>query len=68
MRAVYGSIFLPFSKIIVSFFSFFCQDASKTGSNCAILGCNLSKKHKLPLCKAQNGEPKYVDYKFFFNF
>ena len=28
----------------VSVFSFFCQNASKTGSNCAIISCNLSKK------------------------
>ena len=31
------------------FFSFFCQNANITGSNCAIIGCNLSKKHKLAL-------------------
>ena len=67
-RTVYGPIFLPFYKIIVSFFSFFCQDANKTRSNCAIIDCNLSKKHKLILYKTQNGEPNYVDYKFFFNF
>ena len=46
-RTVYGLIFLPFYKIIVSFFSFSCQDANKTRSNCAMIGCNLSKKHKL---------------------
>ena len=33
-------IFLPFYKIIVSFFSFLCQDANKTRSNCAIVGRN----------------------------
>ena len=59
-RIVYGPIFLPFYKIIVSFFSFFCQDASKTRSNCAIIDWNLSKKHKLILHKIQNGEPNYV--------
>ena len=47
---------------------FFSQDESKTRSNCAIIGCNLSKKHKLALYKTQNGEPNYVDHKFFFNF
>ena len=67
-RTVYGLIFLPFYKIIVSFFSFLCQDANKTRSNCAIIGCNLSKKHKLTLCKTKNGEPNYVDHMFFFNF
>ena len=65
-RIVYGPIFLPFCKIIVSFFSSFCQDANKTRSNCAIIDCNLSKKHKLILYK-ENGEPNYADYKFFFN-
>ena len=39
-----------------------------TRSNCAIIGCNLSKKHKLTLRKAQNGESSYVDHKFLFNF
>ena len=68
MRTVFGFIFLPFRKIIVSFFSFLCQDANKTKSNCAIIGCDLSKKHKLRLHKTQNGEQNYVDHKFFFNF
>ena len=40
-------------KIIVSFFYFLCQDANKTRSNCAIIGCNLSNKHKLTQCKIQ---------------
>ena len=66
-RTAYGPIFLPFYKIIVSFFSFFCQDANKTGRNCAIIGCNMSKKHKLALYKTQSSEPNYVDHKFFFN-
>ena len=51
MRNVYGLIFLPFYKIIVSFFSFLCQDPNKTRSNCAKLGFNLSKKHKLTSIK-----------------
>ena len=57
-----------FYKIIVSFFSFFCNDANKTRSYCAIIDFNLSKKHQLILYKTQNGEPNYIDYKFFFNF
>ena len=68
VRTVYGVIFVPFYKIIVSFFSLLCQDANKARSNCAIIGCNLSKKHKLTLYKTQNGESNYVDHKFFFNF
>ena len=53
-------------KQIVSFFSFLCQDANKTRSNSAIIGGNLSKKHKL--YKTQNAESNYADYKFLFNF
>ena len=67
-RTVYGLIFLPFDKIIVRFFSFLCQDANKTKSSCAIIGCNLSKKHKLTLYKTQNRESNYVEHKVFFNF
>ena len=63
----YETISLPFYKIIVSFFFFFNQDVNKTSSNCAIIGCNLSKEHKLTQYKTQNGEPNYVD-KFFFTF
>ena len=64
MRTVYGLIFLPFYNIIVSFFSFLCQDANKTRSNCSIIGSNLSKKHKLTLYKTRNGESNYIDHKF----
>ena len=67
-RTVYEPIFIPFYKIIVSFFSVFCQDANKTRSNCAIIGCNLSKKHKPTLYKTLNGEPNYVDHKFSLSF
>ena len=67
-RTVYELIFLPFYKIIVSFFSFLCQDANKTRSNCAMIGCNLSKKHKVTLYKTQNRESNCVYHKFFFNF
>ena len=48
----------------MSFFSFLCQDANKTRSKCAIIGCNLSKKHKLTQSKTQNGESNYVDHSF----
>ena len=60
--------FIPSCKIIVSFFPFLCQDANKSRSHCSIIGCNLSKKHKLTLYKTQNGESNYVHHKFFFNF
>ena len=65
-RTVYGPIFLPFYVILVNFF-FFCRDAKKTGSSCAIIDCNLSKKHNLALYKTQSGGWNHVDYKFFFN-
>ena len=67
-RTSYGLIFLPFYKIIGSFFSFLCQDANQRRSNCAIIGSSFSKKHKITLYKTQNGESNYVDHKFFFNF
>ena len=60
--------FYLFIRLLSAFFSFSCQDLNKTRSNCAIIGCNLSKKHKLTLWKTQNGEPNYVDHKIFFNF
>ena len=62
------SYFYLFYEIIVSFFSFLCQDPNKTRSKCAIIGCNLSKNNKLTQYKAQNGEPNYVHHKFLFDF
>ena len=56
--------FYLFIRLLSAFFSFFCQDANKTRSNRAIIGYNLSKKHKLTLYKTQSGQPNYVDYKF----
>ena len=57
---------------IFTFLSDYCPLFSllsnKTRSNCAIIGCNLSKKHKLSRYKTQNKESNYVDDKFFFNF
>ena len=55
-----------FIRLLSAFF--LCQDANKARSNCAIIGCNLSKKHKLTQYKTQNGESDYADHKFFFNF
>ena len=34
---------------LLCFFLFFCQNRDITGLNCAIIGCNLWKKHKLAL-------------------
>ena len=47
------SYFYLFYKIIVSFFSLLCQDANKTRSNCTVIDCNLSKKHKLAMYKTE---------------
>ena len=49
------------------FYFFFCQDADKAGSNCAIIGYTLSKKHNLALYETKIGKLNYVDHKFFFN-
>ena len=52
-------IFLAFIRLLSVFFSFFCKDSNKTRSNCAIMGCNLSKKYKPTLYKTQNGEANF---------
>ena len=62
------SYFYFFIRLLSAFFLFYVKMQNKTGSNCAIIGCNLSKKHKLTQYKTQNGESNYVDHKFFFNF
>ena len=54
VQIVYGSIILLY------------RDANITGSNCAIISCNLSKKHKLVLYQTQGWEPNYVDHKILF--
>ena len=65
-KTVYEPIFLPFYVIIISFFSFFFQDANIAGSNCALISCNLSKKHKFALHQTLREEPNYVDHKIVF--
>ena len=67
-RTVYGLIFLHFYVIIISYVSFFYQNSNITGSNYAINGCNLSKKHKLALYQTQSGEPNYVGRKILLNY
>ena len=59
--------FYLFIRLMSAFFLFYVKMQTKQDQT-AIIGCNLSKKHKLTLYKTQNGEPNYVDYKFFFNF
>ena len=44
---------------LLSAFSLFSVKM-QTKQDHAIIGCNLSKKHKLTLYKTQNGEPNYV--------
>ena len=59
------SYFYFFIRLLSAFFLFYVK--MQTRSNCAIIGCNLSKKHKLIQYKTQNGESNQVDHKFFFN-
>ena len=56
------SYFYLFIRLMSAFFlfSFLYQDANKTRSNCGIIGCNLSQKHKLTQYKTQNGDSNYV--------
>ena len=49
-------------------FFFFMSRCKQNKIKLFIIGCNLSKKHKLTQHKTQNGELNYVDHKFFFNF
>ena len=56
------SYFYLFIRLLSAFF--LCQDVNKTRSNCAIIGSNLSKKHKLSQYKTQNEESNYVDQVF----
>ena len=52
-----------FLRDYYTFFSFFCQNANIAGSNCAIIGCYLAKKHKLALPQTWSKEPNYIDHK-----
>ena len=54
--------------LLSAFFVFVFSVRMQTKQDCAIIGCNLSKKQKLTLYKTQNGKSNYVDHKFFFNF
>ena len=60
------SYFYLFTRLLSAFFLFSVKMQTKQDQT-AIIGCNLSKKHKLTLYKTQSGEPNYVDHKFFFN-
>ena len=52
---------------LLSVFFFFYQNSNITGSNYAIKGCNLSKKHKLALYQTQSRQPNYVGHKILLN-
>ena len=54
-----------FIRLFSVFFFFYVKMQKKIRSNCSIIGCDLSKKHKLTLYKTQNGEPNDVDHKSF---
>ena len=60
------SYFYHFKRLLSAFFLFYVK--MQTKQDRTIIGCNLSKKHKLTLYKTQNGESNYVDHKFFLNF
>ena len=59
--------FYIFIRLLSAFFLFSVKTQTKQDQT-AIIGGNLSKKHRLTLYKAQNGEANYVNYKFFFHF
>ena len=44
------------------------MSVKKTRRHFSLIGYHLSKKYKITLYKTQNGEPNYVDHKFFFDF
>ena len=53
--------FYLFMRLLSAVFSYFLSKfKQKKIKNCAIMGCNLSKKHILTLYETQNGEPNYV--------
>ena len=56
-----------FIRLFSAFFLFYVKMQTKQDQT-AMIGCNLSKKHKLTRYKTQNGESNYVDHKIFFNF
>ena len=49
-----------FIRLFSVFFFFYVKMQKKIRSNCSIIGCDLSKKHKLTLYKTQNGEANLV--------
>ena len=67
VSTVYGPIFLPFYKIIVSFFSFFMSRCKQNKIKLCYNRLQFAKETQLTLYKTQNGESNYVDHKFFFN-
>ena len=53
--------FYLFIRLLSAFFLFSVKTQTEQNQT-AIIGGNLSKKHKLTLYKAQNGEPNFVDH------
>ena len=49
------SYFYLFIRLLLAFFLFYVKMQTKQDQT-AIIGCNLSKKHKLTQYKTQNGE------------
>ena len=48
----------PYFLLFVRYCQFFFVKMQTKQDQTAIIGCNLSKKHKLALYKTQSGEPK----------
>ena len=56
-----------FYLFIILLSAFFYVKMETKQDQTVLIGCKLSKKHKLTLHKTQNGELNYVDHKFFFS-
>lgn len=60
-----------FFYLYLHYFQFFCFCLSRckyTRWNCAIICCNLPRKHKSALYQTHRGEPNYVDNIIFWHF
>ena len=65
-RTAYGLTFLTFYEIIIFVFSFLRQEMNIPESNCLIIACDLSQKHKgTPLHTASRGSKAGRSYSCF---
>ena len=54
------SYFYFLIRLLSAFFLFYVKMQTKQDQTVLIIGCDLSKKHKLTLHKTQTGESNYV--------